>query len=82
MSIPDGAPFICQAQEFAAAYGYERKMHYSIPQTSKFTGIPRDQLASEIRAGRLKTVKLNGSRWELLNVLEVDRWLTELARRS
>lgn len=82
MSIPEARRVSCTALDFAVMHEFPVQMHYTKPQTSKFTGVGRDRLDEAIAAGELHLIKFKGERWELLNVLEVDEWLREKRLRG
>lgn len=57
-----------------------RRLAYSIPELAKAAGVGRTLIYAEIKAGRLKPVKV-GSR-TLVPVVEADAWLARLANSA
>lgn len=76
MSIPEARRVSCTALDFAVMHGFPVQMHYTKPQTSKFTGVGRDRLDEAIAAGELHSIKFEG----LLGAVDgVCDWLDTLA---
>lgn len=77
------SPWPCgsRALAFAVEAGLPPQMAYTIAETAAYTGVSRDTLKREHRAGRLAFVLPNGAeKGYRIRVEEVDRWLEENTR--
>lgn len=70
-----------RALSFAVAAGLPPRMAYSLTETARYTGIDRQQLDAERKAGRLACIVPEGCvKGYRITVDEMDRWMRENAR--
>ncbi len=70
-----------KALDMAVAAGLRPQLSYTVAETVRYTGIPRSTIYKEIRAGRLKSLRINGAtRGYRITTQAIDEWIKECTR--